>query len=311
MNRSQFWANFRLGEELHISGGFIYTGLRCFHDMDNLHYEDEIFEVLYNLSIGLERLIKVAVILIEHDDTVDQESFEKSLISHTHLDLLARVRHAHEPRLARPHSEFLQLLSTFYRTHRYGRYLVASAGHPAKEKDALHRFIGKHLGVEIQDDLIVATPNCPRFKRFLGRVVGKIAAELYDVIDQEARRRNLYTYELRSGSKAAKIFGRKEYDFENEEVLWKELLLFLATSQEDGGHIGFMKQMEPLPFDPGLDADYIQALGSDKKKLEIMDELETLYEDLGNVRERLEMIRVLGNPNVHFQLGDDADEEWE
>ncbi len=53
MNTTQFWKNFTLGDELHIAGRFIYNGLRTFHEMDTLHYEDEVFEVLYNLSVGL------------------------------------------------------------------------------------------------------------------------------------------------------------------------------------------------------------------------------------------------------------------
>lgn len=64
MNRMEFWKNFKLGEELDISGSFIYNGLRYLHEMRTLHHETEIFEVLYNLAVGLERLLKVTVILI-------------------------------------------------------------------------------------------------------------------------------------------------------------------------------------------------------------------------------------------------------
>ncbi len=91
MDKTRSWKNFTLGEELHIAGRFIYNGLRSFHEMNVLHNDDEAFEVLYQLSVGFERLLKVAVILIEHDDTLDQEHFEQSLITHSHLDLLARV----------------------------------------------------------------------------------------------------------------------------------------------------------------------------------------------------------------------------
>ena len=306
-----FWTNFKLGEEVHIAGRFIYNGLRCFHDMEHLEHEDQVFEVLYNLSVGLERLLKVAVILIEHDESVDQEEFEKSLITHTHLKLLTRVRQAHSLPLAGPHNEFLQILTTFYRSHRYGRYCTSGMTAHAAEKDALREYIEKHLDIQIRDGAsVVATENSPRIKRFLGRTVGGIAEELFAIIQKEAGRRNLYTYELRNDSKAAKIFGRKEYDFSNEEVLWKELLVFFVHARETAGHLGFMKELEPLAFDPGLAVDYLQCIGSDEKKLENMDELETLYEGVDKPGERLEAIGALGNPSVFFEPFDEDEEGY-
>jgi len=44
-----------------ISGSFIFNGLKCFHEMDTLYYSDEIFEFLYNISVGLERLFKITI----------------------------------------------------------------------------------------------------------------------------------------------------------------------------------------------------------------------------------------------------------
>ena len=79
MTPSEYWKNFRLGEEIHISGAFIYNGLRQFHELKSLDIADELFEFLYELSVGLERLLKIAVVLYEHTDTVDQDELERSL----------------------------------------------------------------------------------------------------------------------------------------------------------------------------------------------------------------------------------------
>ncbi len=49
MNPAEFWKNFRLGEELSISGAFTYNGLRRFYELRKLDQSDEIFEVFYNL----------------------------------------------------------------------------------------------------------------------------------------------------------------------------------------------------------------------------------------------------------------------
>jgi hypothetical protein len=309
LDKLQFWTNFKLNEELHISGRFIYNGLHTLHEMEHLQYEDEVFEVLYNLSVGLERLMKVTVILIEHHDTANQEEFENSFVTHTHLDLLKRIRRAYSLNLAGLHNEFLQLLSVFYRTHRYGRYCTAGMQATGDEKEALHAYIEKHLNIKFRDEtMIFVTENSPRIRKFLGKIVGKISGELYDVIRQEAARRNLYTYELRTDSKAAKIFLRKEYDFTKEDVLWRELLVFFVNSQETSGHLGFMKRLEPLEFDPGLDTDYLQCIASDEKKLQNIDELEYLYEGIDKPGERLKAISAIGNPSVLFDSIDEGDE---
>src|SRR5436190_19047820 len=107
MRSTQAWKNFNLGQELSVSGAFIYNGLRRFHEMRALDNTDEIFEVLYNLSVGLERLLKIAVVLLEHNETTNQDRLEKSLRTHNHLDLLQRVTKHTQINLDAPHKEFL------------------------------------------------------------------------------------------------------------------------------------------------------------------------------------------------------------
>ena len=307
MDRIDFWKNFKLGEELDISGRFIYNGLRYFHEMETLYHEGEIFEVLYNLSVGLERLLKVTVILIEHDDTTDQEEFEKSLITHSHLDLLKRVQKKCTLSIAGPHKEFMQMLSVFYKTHRYGRYGIAAMKAQGEEKSAFHEYLKKHLKIEVSDEPpVFITKNSERIKKFIGKIIGKITSELYEIIQQSAAKLNIYTYELRWDSKAAKIYLRKEYDFIREDVLWRELLLYLMNTNEKSGQLGFMKELDPLEFDPGLVVEYLQCFGSDEKKLSNMDELEELYQELANPGERLEAIRLIGDSSVYFE---DEDED--
>lgn len=87
MKPTEFWKNFKLGEELSVSGTFIYNGLRRFYQLRKLDNPDELFEVFYNLSVGLERLLKIVVVLLEHSDGEDQTAFEKSLITHNHQNL--------------------------------------------------------------------------------------------------------------------------------------------------------------------------------------------------------------------------------
>src|SRR5690606_24595857 len=112
--------------ELQISGSLIYNALYSLDQIEYFYYEHEVFEFLYSLSIGIERLEKIVVILSEHDEGINQDEFEKTLITHNHLELLKRIRTKHTINLGKQHVKFLQFISDFYKRSRYSRYNLKS-----------------------------------------------------------------------------------------------------------------------------------------------------------------------------------------
>lgn len=307
MDKQTFWKNFKLGQELHISGRFIFNGLRCFHEMEHLYHYDEIFETLYNLSAGIERLLKVAIILTEHESTLDQNEFESSLITHDHQSLLLRLKNSRPIIFSTVHNDLLAMLGVFYKTHRYDRYVLEAMTVESKEKSALHQFIEKHLTIEIKDDPpFNVSENTDQLRRFLGRTVGKISKTLYDLICTEAVRHNIYTYEVRNDSKASKVFIHEKYDFLDEDVLWREILVFLINGDEQNGIQKFLRNIPPLEFDPGLIQEYLDCFKSTEKMLACLGELEELYSGLSSVKDRLETISLVANPSMVFE---DEEEE--
>lgn len=312
MDSVTFWKNFNLGTELQLAGTFIYNGLQSLDQMENFYNEEDVFEFLYNISVGIERLEKVAVVLVEHDSVVDQELFEKSLITHNHHDLLNRIKVCHSLlALGSVQHEFMDLLTKFYKSYRYDRYFLAEVRSFDKEKKALEQFLMKYLGEKIKETGIQSEfiRNSQQIKCFMGKTVGKIVTKIYDVICDEARRANIYTYEIRYNSKAFKIFMRNEFDFSKESVLWKELLVFLMKRNDTPGIVKFIKEIDPLQFDPGLTSEYLQSFQNDLKKLEHLDELDSLYEeDVEKKSERLVRLDVIGNAGVMFDGKSDEDE---
>lgn len=307
MNPADAWKNFRLGEEISVSGTFIYNGLRRYHEMRKLDFTDELFEFLYNLSVGLERLLKIAVILFEHSDATDQEELEKSLITHSHLDLLARLRKNTEVTLGSPQIDLLSLLGRFYKSLRYDRFLLASVYDPKKEREAICSLLSKHLDVDLSDSPpLIGTENTDRYRKFIHRTVLKIAQTVYRVIKGRARAINLYTYEMRHASKAESVFLR-EVKISDEDMLWKELLIFFMNTPSTSGYLEFLRGIEPLDFDPARTDDYLDCFQSDGAKALIMDELEHLYSELeGRVGDRLGLMSLIGSPNVNFDSPDDG-----
>ena len=311
MNTSDFWKNFRLGEEVHIAGSFIYNGLRRFHELQLLDHTDELFEFLYNLSVGLERLLKVAVVLLEHTDEANQDVLEKSLITHIHLDLVARVRQHVPINFATPHNDLLQLLGMFYKTLRYDRFMLKSVYEGKKEADALRSLLSKHLKVEFPDSgTPFGTRNEDRYRAFITRTVLNISQPIYKIVNDRSSALGLYTYELRHGSKAESVFLRK-VKMSGEDLLWKELLIFFMNVDPSTGYLKFLKGIKPLEFDPALVSDYLECFRSDASKAGLMDELESHYEEMDpqEKKQRFEIMGVIGALDVYFDDPNDEDDE--
>lgn len=315
MRRTELWKNFRLGEELTVSGAFIYNGVRSFYELRSLDQTDEVFEVFYYLSIGLERLMKIAIILLEHDDATDQEAFETSLITHSHHELLGRIKAHTAIDLGSPGNDLLGLLTTFYKSLRYDRFSLNSPMTLGKESERLLAYLSKHLGVKFEKaEFFSGHANEARFRRFMRKTVLKTSSALYEIVQRRSRELNLYTYELRHGSKAQTVF-LGEADIETEDVLWKELLVFLMNTKSKNGYIKFLRSIEPLGFDPAMTGDYLDCFQSDSAKSLVVGELETLYEDVPDKAERLQMMDLIGNPNADFSDDDEEaedidDEDW-
>lgn len=311
MSASDFWKNFQLGEEVHIAGSFIYNGLRRFHELQLLDHPDELFEFLYDLSVGVERLLKIVVVLYEHTATIDQDALEKSLITHNHLDLLARVRKHLSINFSKPQIELLQLLSSFYKTLRYDRFTLKSGYKGNREAEAVRKLLSKHLHVEFPVRDLLGTTNEDQYRSFISRTILKISQTLYKIIDDRSSALGLYTYELRHGSKAESVFLRA-VKIGDEDVLWKELLIFFMNVDSSTGYLKLLKGIEPLGFDPALVSDYLDCFKSDASKATVMDELEFHYEEMApdERKLRLKMMGIIGAPAVYF-YDDDEDEPLE
>lgn len=297
MKPAVFWQNFELGVEIDVASTFIYDGLRNLDQMESFAYEADVFNFLYNVSVGVERFLKVAIILIEFDEHTDPEEHEESLITHNHADLLARLKSHREMNLGKAHLEFISLLTRFYKSFRYDRYSLKTIQEMAKEKEALVSFLSKNVILEELPAWSEETiyKNTIKVKKYIGKLLSKIILQVYDFIRKAAQSKNIYTYEVRYGSKAYKLLLGKQFSFEHENVLWKELLIFMLSTQETSKHLEFIKNIEPLDFDVALLGDYLEAMGSDLKKILVTEELDHLYEELEDVSDRFEQLSLLSS----------------
>lgn len=311
MDKETFWKNFNLGTELQFSGSFIYNGLQQFDQIKSFYHEEEIFEFLYNLSVGIERLMKVNIILQEHKTDSNQDEFEQTLITHNHQELLKRINKYHKLNLGKIHNDFLQLLSRFYKSMRYDRFNLTSVTNLSPERKGFIDFLEKHLDVNISIEPLGVTPNDKKFKKFLGKVVGKITSQLYDVLRKKAYNLNIHTYEVRTYSKAFKIFICKDFTFEKENVLRRELLLKIINPEIDSNFKYYLEEIKPLEFENYHTNFYLSCILDTLESYQLTDELEMLYEEISNKKERIETIEIIASDfNFEF-LEEDDDDEWE
>ena len=50
-----------------------------------------------------------------------------------------------------------------------------------------------------------------------------------------------------------------------EDLLWKEILVYLMNTSDETPEINFIRDIEPLDFDPGMILEYLERLASDTK----------------------------------------------
>lgn len=306
MTPAEIWQNFQLGTEQEIACNFIYDGLRNLHEMETLGLDSEIFLVMYNLSVGIERMFKVAIVLLEFNNNTNVNDFEKSLITHNHLELLNRIKEKQKLSLGDVHIGLLSLLSTFYKTYRYDRFSLQSVANLSKDKKALYDFLNKHLHLDIKDDSpLFYVENSIRIKKFIGETVKKITREIHSIIKDSASSKNLNTYEISSSySKASKILlGDGSVTFEDEDIATMEALIFLMNTGESS-LVDFIKDIEPLPLDPALSSEYLQCVLHKNPSIVqgVIDEVEDRYREVTNLKDRLEMIKIIKDPSLSICL---------
>lgn len=306
MNPTEFWKNFRLGTELQISGSFLYNSIYTFDRMAFFYFEEECFEVLYNSTVGIERLLKIAIILSEHAENLNQEIFEKSLITHNHLELFNRIKKKHSINFSDVHIHFLKILSSFYNSSRYDRFGLHSVFNETSSKNLLINFFEKHLNIEILAELPFSTEIDSRMRNFIGRTIGKISQILYDLIENLASSLNIYTYEITYDTKAYKIFIAKDYTFENEKTLRKELLVAFLQNKFDEGFVEFINKIKPVEFEFHSANEYIKYLADIHPKQFLLEELETRYEDEPFDKNRALDISIIGT-DIRLEEDDDDD----
>ena len=90
----------------------------------------------------------------------------------------------------------------------------------------------------------------------------------------------------------------------------KELLIYLIKNRDKDGFMDFMRGFEPLDLDPAMIRDYLDNIIGGTVPQDLMDAVETLYEDIEDkekLKERLKALEDVGVSGIIFN--GESDEE--
>lgn len=305
-----YYKNFNMVTELDIAGEFIYDGIHALNQMKDLDEVAQLFSFLYHISVGLERLQKIVLVLIENVTEDNIDAFEKRLKTHSHIHLSERISRTHKTSFGPRENNFLQLLSTFYNSARYNRFSFPVQS--SKENVLVADYIKKYLAPQkIQNHFITSTILVTDdVKELFGRVVGSITKQYYKKIQEGCQQNKTFSYELRYNSKAENVFlsqHRKNslQDMKLTEVIvLKELLLFIRNSKANNSFLRFLNGITPLELDVGFLNEHIYDLSRGVISEQLTSEVEYLYEMNSYSKDRIELVSAIGDINVQFDYMD-------
>lgn len=281
---SQFkWTNFDFNMEIHIAGDFLYEGIYLIDRLPQLRYEDDYFIFLYDISVGIERLEKIAYLLLALND--GELNPTTNWDKHNHHRLIELINNHTLLKLREKESAFVHLLSEFYNKGRYDRfkYIVEINNNKStKDKDLFLNFLKKHLKILPvsfigQERTIILTQD---LKDAIGEIVRGIVIPIYEIIRETAYALRLFTYEIRYGSKAYKLFIEQQFSFKNENTTKREVILKLINQKyEHDEYLDKIYQVQSLDLHQHTPDSYINYLMNFQGYPEIKDEVNQIYED--------------------------------
>lgn len=202
------------------------------------------------------------------------------------------------------------LATNFYKSARYNRFNINTS--ECKEATLFVEFVKKHLKPdEIEYHFITGKVMVnEKVKNLVGRTLGNIANKYYSLIREGANKNGTYTYELLSDSKAEKIFlgnyrnkSLQEMKI-TESIAVKELIACIRNTEETCAFLRFLDEIEPLGIDVNLINEYLSELSIGNIPQTLIDEVETLYEEIEHPKNRIELISLIGDTCVAFEFSE-------
>ena len=147
--------------------------------------------------------------------------------------------------------------------------------------------------------------------------MGKLLCYYYELVSDKAHELNIYTYELRSGSPAEKVFYNHfpkmsmQAITKSEKIALAELIVYMFSTSDKSGYINYIHEIKPLEFDPFQVQEYLAEIMNKTIPQSLVDEVETIYGDMTaqEVEERKQTSSIIGETNISVPEDDEIEGE--
>lgn len=304
-----------MGRELEIAGEFIYDSAKRAMAMTGVNNQYEINAVLYNGAAGIERVQKIYLCLVQRNPT-DANSMPRSLMQHNHLELEKEISKYSLELVSGNGRGLLGTFADYYKNYRYRNYIPGKCVNDLKK--LFISFLRKQ-NRKFNFDEPCAVAQFKVFVRFYINELGKLSSHYFKLIEDTAREKSIYTYEINSFSNAARVFfSTSEKTLYEQMVIEqnavKELLLYIYKNKSDSGVFRLLNDMDSLELDHALINDYLADLYEGKVNDFLIDCVNNFYEEIEDKAERKkrkELLSLIGNRDVLFDydVSEDNDED--
>ncbi|THE07069.1 hypothetical protein E1H99_12625, partial [Enterococcus hirae] len=106
----------QLNMEMHNVGEFLFTGCEGLYNTGEFILDYEVFNIFYNISVGIERMQKIILLL---DDSKINSNQKKFLSQHNLEILNSIISKTHGIKFNKKENKILNLLTDFYKNGRY------------------------------------------------------------------------------------------------------------------------------------------------------------------------------------------------
>lgn len=314
MNTKQMRESIVMAKELDVAGEFVYAALEKINKIDTYEEVSDIFFILYHLSVGIERLQKILLVVLNDVELNKIQDFLENIKIHSHKKLHNQISNHIEISFSSAQNALLAVLAEFYTVERYGRFDFFAYNY--NDEKLLTNYIKKYCP-DVPETYNPGHPvliNTDDIKDFLGKTIGRLCQKYYNVIKDIAPSKGIFAYELRPDSAAERIFvwddERCSYQkiMKKEKRAIKELLIYLRNQDYGNKLLEHIGTITPLPFDSDAIQGYVADLCNKTVSIDLINEVDFMHKELGKERfERELQVDLIGDRYVSLDFDED---EW-
>lgn len=276
-----------LNAEVHNVGEFLYIGCEGIYQTGPAILDYEIFNIFYNLSVGIERIQKIILVLNREGLNERDQSF---LVRHNLQELQNILKRDFNIIFSKNENKLLELLSDFYNNGRY-HYLDKKF-----QDNYVQDWSIKRLDKFFKEaKLETITSIGPQFllpyksKECLLKSLDIIISKYIKILKEESENKSIYVHETQSNFKFSIFYYGSILEksnifdyFEMVDITKNELSYFLLkdTLEIKDTEFDTLKEYPILDIDPALIKDFISEKTLFKVKNDFIEHVESCYEEL-------------------------------